>query len=219
MKILIACEESGTVRDAFAAQGHDAMSCDLLPSRTQGKHYQGDVREILYNDWDALIAFPPCTYLTVTGNKWMLPAYADRFPTRQQDRIDAIAFFMLFAEAKHIPLRAIENPVGIMSSVWRKPDQVIHPYYFGDPHSKATCLWLNGFQPLRRTHYDVVPQFVTHANGKRDPLWHYETMRLPAAERAKARSKTFPGIAHAMAAQWGNLQPARKVYQMSFQYA
>ena len=102
------------MRDAFTEQGHDAMSCDLLPSQTQGKHYQGDVREILYNDWDALIAFPPCTYLTVTGNKWMLPAYADRFPTRQQDRLDAIAFFMLFAEAKHIPLRAIEDRIGIM---------------------------------------------------------------------------------------------------------
>lgn len=213
MKVLVACERSGIVRDEFTKRGHDVTSCDLFPSDTPGKHYAGDVRDILYQHWDLMIAHPPCTYLTVTGNKWMLPQYAKRFPTRKQDRQDAIDFFMLLANAP-IERIAIENPVGIMATEWRSADQYIHPYFFGDPHSKLTGLWLKNLAKLERTHFDTEPQFVTHANGKRDPLWHYESMRLPKDERARVRSNTFPGIARAMAEQWGE---ARRVYQLSFE--
>lgn len=200
MRILVACEFSGTVRDAFARRGHDAWSCDLLPSETPGNHIQGDALALLDNGWDLMIAHPPCTYLTVTGNKWMKPEYAHRFPNRKQQRAEAIHFFMTLAQAR-IHKIAIENPVGIMSTSWRPADQYIHPYQFGGPHSKRTGLWLKNLPPLKPTCI-VEPQFYTYKDGRRDPLWHVETMKLPPLERMKARSKTFPGIAEAMAEQW-----------------
>ena len=203
MKVLIACEFSGTVRDAFTKKGWDATSCDLLPTETEGKHYQGNVFDIINDDWDLMIAHPPCTYLTVTGNKWMKPEFEERFPTRKQDRLDAIDFFMALAIV-NIPKICLENPVGIMSTVWKKPEQYIQPYHFGEPHSKRTGLWLKGL-PLLNPTKTVEPLMYTYKDGRKDPLWHVESLKLPPLERMKVRSKTFQGIADAMADQWGNL--------------
>jgi hypothetical protein len=193
MKILIACEYSGIVRDAFIAKGHDAMSCDLLPTEREGPHYQGDIREVLDESWDLMIAHPPCTFLTVSGNKWMKPEFKDRFPTRVQDREEAIKFFMLFANSS-IPKVAIENPIGVMSSNYRKPDQIIQPYQYGHPERKATCLWLKNLPNLKPTNIVELPQ-----NKALAQRLHY----LPPSEnRWKERSKTYQGIANAMADQW-----------------
>lgn len=201
MKILVACEYSGVVRDAFRAMGHDAWSCDILPcDKGSEYHLQKDVREVLSMGWDMMIAHPPCTFLTVTGNKWFKPEFKSRFPTREQDRKDAIDFFLLLANAP-IEKIAIENPVGVMSTSWRKPDQIIQPFWFGDPHSKKTCLWLKNLPSLTKTKI-VEPKFYTYKDGRKDPIWHVETMKLPPLERMKARSKTFQGIADAMAKQW-----------------
>jgi len=210
MKILIACEFSGIVRDAFIAKGHNAMSCDFLPTERPGPHIQGDVLEILNDTWDMMIAFPPCTYLTVTGNKWFKPEYNNRFPNREQKRRDAIDFFLRLesAEIEHI---CIENPIGIISTVFRKPDQIIQPFYFGDNERKTTCLWLKNLRLLihikandlfdDKTH--VNPDLYTYKDGRTDGMWHIKTMKLPPHERMKERSKTFAGIAKAMADQWG----------------
>ena len=203
MRILVGCEESGIVRDAFRKLGHDAWSCDILPcSGDPTYHLQMDIFEaVKLKQWDMAIFHPPCTYLTITGNKWMKPEFKDRFPDRIQQRKDAIKFFIDLYNVD-IPKIAIENPVGVMSSEWRKPDQYIQPYYFGDPHSKKTGLWLKNLPKLVPT--DIVePQFYIYKNGGRDPIWHVETMRLPAAERSTARSKTFQGFANQMAEQWG----------------
>jgi len=205
MKVLIGCEESGVVRDAFRKLGHNAWSCDLLQcSGDPTYHLQMDVFEVIKLDnWDLAIFHPPCTYLTLTGNKWMKPEFKDRFPNREQQRKDAIKFFIDLYNVD-IPRIAIENPVGIMSTEFRKPDQYVHPYYFGDPHSKKTGLWLKNLPLLVPT--DIVePQFYIYKNGGRDPIWHVETMRLPPDERSKARSRTFSGFAAQMAEQWGNL--------------
>jgi hypothetical protein len=200
MKVLVACEFSGTVRDAFAAKGHDAWSCDILPTESPGNHYQCDLFEVIDKDWDLIIAHPPCTYLTVTGNRWFKPEYKDRFPTRQQDREDAVNFFMKIANNK-CPKIAIENPVGVMSRIYRKPDQIIQPYQFGHDESKKTCLWLKGLPLLKPTNI-VEPYIIKHKSGKTSSRWHFESLKLPPHERMKARSKTFPGIANAMAEQW-----------------
>jgi hypothetical protein len=204
LQVLIACECSGTVRDAFTKAGHYAVSCDLLPSDAPGIHYQGDVFDILPMRWDLMIAHPPCTYLTATGNKWFKPEFKARFPDREKKRQEALDFFIaLFQTASaHIPKVCCENPVGYVSSMFRKPDQYVQPYEFGDPHSKKTGLWLRGLPPLLPTCF-VQPQFHTYKDGRRDPIWHYETMKLKPLERMKARSKTFQGIADAMANQWG----------------
>jgi site-specific DNA-cytosine methylase len=201
MKVLVACEFSGVVREAFKAKGHDAWSCDILPTEIPGQHIQDDVLNHLDDGWDLMIAHPPCTYLTTSGNKWFKPEFKDRFPTREKDRKNAIDFFLSLANA-NIPKIAIENPVGIMSTVWRKPDQYIHPYYFGDPHSKKTGLWLKGLLPLVPTNV-VEPKFYVYKDGRRDPMWHVESLKMPPLERMKYRSKTFQGIAKAMAEQWG----------------
>lgn len=202
MRVLVGCEESGVVRDAFRKLGHDAWSCDILPcSGDPTYHLQMDVFEaIKLKQWDLAIFHPPCTYLTTTGNKWMKPEFKERFPEREQQRKDAIKFFIDLYNVD-IPMVAIENPVGVMSSEFRKPDQYVHPYYFGDPHSKKTGLWLKNLPLLVPT--DIVePQFIVHKNGVKDPLWHYETLRLPPDERSSARSKTFQGFANQMALQW-----------------
>lgn len=183
MKVLIACEYSGVVRDAFIARGHDAMSCDILPSETPGGHYEGDVRDLLGSGWDLMIAHPPCTDLAVSGARHFAAKRADG---RQQSSID---FFMLLANAP-IPRIAVENPVCIMSSVWRKPDQIIQPWQFGHGETKATCLWLKGLPKLAAT--DIVP-------GREQRIHKM----APGPNRWKERSRTFKGIAQAMAAQWG----------------
>lgn len=194
MKILIACEYSGTVRDAFRALGHDAMSCDILPTEQPGPHYQGDVRDVLNKKWSMIIAFPPCTHLASSGAAWFAAKRADG---RQQEGID---FFMLFANhsCKRI---VIENPVGIMSTNFRKPDQIIHPWQFGHEASKSTCIWLKGVPLLTPTKIVNKGEFVTFASGKKMPKWYAEAWS--SKDRAKIRSKTFQGIADAMAAQWG----------------
>ena len=185
--------------------GHEAMSCDLLPNETPGPHYQGSVMDILNDGWDLMIAHPPCTYLTLTGNKWFKPEFAERFPTRQKDREDAIEFFMALANAP-IPKIAIENPIGIMSSRWRKPEQIIQPWHYGHETTKATCLWLKGLPPLRPTNIVSKGEVVVSKSGNRMSRWYYETSKLPlkGGIRAKARSVTFQGIADAMADQWGS---------------
>ena len=196
MKVLIACEHSGTVRDAFIRHGHEAMSCDLLDTDTPGPHYKGDVRDVLNEGWGAIIAFPPCTHLAVSGAKHFAAKRADG---RQQEGID---FFLLFTQLD-CPRVAIENPVGIMSTLYRKPDQIIQPYQHGDPFTKTTCLWLKGLPKLNPTN--IVDKGARHVTkgGSSLPSWYNLP---PGPERAKIRSKTFPGIAEAMATQWGTAQ-------------
>lgn len=208
MKILVACEESQVVTKAFRAKGHEAYSCDILncSGGRPGWHYQCDVEKLLKRQqWDMIIAFPPCTFLAVTGNRWFnIERYGDKARKRHRDRERAKKFFMLFAGADCDKI-AIENPIGSMSTAWRRPDQIIHPYYFGDPERKATCLWLKGVSILGHNPINYVkPNIIKYKNGKgTDSKWHMETMCLPPKERAKVRSKTFPGIAKAMAEQWG----------------
>ena len=209
IRILVGCEESQVVTKAFRNRGYEAYSCDILPSSGDHPewHIQGNVSDVLYENWDLMIFHPPCTYLTVTGNKWMKPEFKDRFPNRAQQRTEAIEFFMKLANAPcdHI---AIENPVGIMSTEWRPPDQYVHPYFFGDKHSKKTGLWLKGLPLLKPTQM-VEPEMYVYKTGPKagrsDPMWHMESLKLPPAERAIARSKTFPGFAEAMVNQWQNI--------------
>jgi site-specific DNA-cytosine methylase len=203
MKILIACEESQTVCKAFRKLGHEAYSCDILPCSGGHPewHIQGDLLKVLDEDWDMIIAHPPCTYLTVTGNRWFKDEYKDRFPTRKQDREDAVIFFKKIANNK-CPKICIENPLGIMSTRLRKPEQIIQPYQFGHVEAKKTCLWLKGLPDLIHTKL-VEPQYTTFKSGKRMGTWYVNAAKLTPAERQKARSKTFQGIADAMADQWG----------------
>lgn len=184
MRVLIACEYSGAVRDAFIGGGHDAMSCDLLPTDTPGPHYQGDVRDVIHAQWDLMVAHPPCTHLSVSGARHFAEK---RMDGRQQA---AISFFMMLAKAD-IPMIAIENPICIMSSMWRKPDQIIQPWQFGHGETKATALWLKGLPKLIPT--DEVA-------GRVARIHHLP----PSADRWKIRSATYPGIASAMADQWGS---------------
>ena len=193
MRVLIACEYSGAVRDAFIKMGHDAVSCDLLPTDVPGPHHHGSVLDILNDGWDMMIAFPPCTHLAVSGARWFAAKRADG---RQQQGID---FFMELANA-NIPKIAIENPVGIMSTQWRKPDQIVQPWQYGHEATKTTCLWLKGLPELTPTN--VVGKGARHVtkSGRSLPEWY----NLPPSEdRWKIRSKTFQGIADAMAQQWG----------------
>lgn len=191
MRVLIACEYSGVVRDAFIGGGHDAMSCDLLPTEAPGPHYQGDVRDVLDYPWDLMIAHPPCTHLSVSGARHF---GAKRMDGRQQS---AVSFFVALARAD-IPAIAIENPVCIMSSLWRRPDQTIQPWQFGHGETKATCLWLKGLPLLRAT------KVVDGREGRVHRM-------PPSPERWKERSRTFQGIADAMADQWGKVLHLRGV--------
>ena len=199
MRVLVACEHSGSVRDELIALGHDATSCDILPTDTPGPHYQGDVRDILVQQWDMVIAFPPCTHLAVSGAKHFAQKRADG---RQQE---GIHFFMLFTRLD-CPRVAIENPIGIMSGIYRKPNQIIHPWQFGDPFSKSTCLWLKGLPNLVPTKVVDKGEFHVTPSGKRLPKWYNDALSLPPKQRAIARNKTFPGIAKAMAQQWTDEQ-------------
>jgi len=193
VRVLVACEFSGIVRDAFAARGHDAWSCDLLPTEQPGNHYQGDVLEILGEGWDMMIAHPPCTHLAVSGARHFEQKRKDG---RQQQGID---FFMAMINAP-IEKIAVENPVGIMSSVYRKPDCIIQPWQFGDPYQKTTCLWLKNLPPLFPTKIVDKGEFVTFKSGKRHQKWYADA--FIAGKHGYLRSKTFPGIAKAMAEQW-----------------
>jgi hypothetical protein len=205
MRVLVACEESQAVTIELRKLGHEAYSCDTEPCSGGHPewHLQQDVIPLLKQKWDMIIAFPPCTYLTVTGNRWFnVERYGDSAIQRIKDREEAIKFFMLFANADCDRI-AIENPVGIMSSIYRKPNQIIHPWQFGDPYEKKTCLWLKGLPELKPTNIVDIPPRKQFDSGKSMPAWYAEAWHLPKEERAKLRSKTFPGIAKAMAEQWG----------------
>ena len=205
MKVLVACEESQAVCKAFRERGHEAYSCDIVPCSGGHPewHLQQDVLPLLKEKWDMIIAFPPCTYLTVTGNRWFnIDRYGEKAIQRHKERKDAIDFFMAFANADCEKI-AIENPVGIMSSEWRKPNQIINPWQFGDAFEKKTCLWLKGLPELKPTNIVEIPPRKRFDSGKSMPSWYAEAWHLPKEERAKLRSKTFPGIARAMAEQWG----------------
>ena len=204
MKVLVACEESQAVCKAFRVRGHEAYSCDILPCSGGHSewHLQQDVLPLLLEKWDMIIAFPPCTYLTVTGNRWFnVDRYGDKAIKRLKDREFAIDFFMYFANADCDKI-AIENPIGIMSTYWRKPDQIINPWQFGEPFEKKTCLWLKGLPLLKPTTIVDIPPRKTFHSGKSMPSWYADLWSLPLDERARLRSKTFPGIADAMADQW-----------------
>ena len=205
MKVLVACEESQAVCNEFRKLGHEAYSCDIVPCSGGHPewHLQQDVLPLLKEKWDMIIAFPPCTYLTVTGNRWFnIDRYGEKAIQRHKDRKEAIDFFMAFANADCEQI-AIENPVGIMSSEWRKPNQIINPWQFGDAFEKKTCLWLKGLPELTPTNIVEIPPRKKFDSGKSMPSWYAEAWHLPKEERAKLRSKTFPGIARAMAEQWG----------------
>ena len=205
MKILVACEESQAVTIEFRKRGHEAYSCDILPCSGGHPewHLQQDVTELLKEKWDMIVAFPPCTYLTVTGNRWFnIEKYGEKAIQRHNDRKDAIKFFMLFANANCAKV-VIENPVGIMSTEWRKPDQIIQPWMFGDKAEKKTCLWLKGVNKLKTANEVTPPERKKFKSGKSIPEWYADAWKLPKDERSKLRSKTFPGIAKAMAEQWG----------------
>ena len=220
MRVLVACEYSGKVRDAFLAAGHDAMSCDLLPTDVAGPHYQGDVSDILNDGWDLMIAHPPCTYLSVSGMHWTTRGLRD--PQLTEDALDFVHLLM----AAPIDRIAIENPVSVISSRIRKPDQIVQPWQFGHDASKKTCMWLKNLPLLVATEV-VFPRFVccgqtltesvgkygcVNCEGKKKPkaVWGNQTAsgqnKLgPSDDRWKIRSETYSGIAQAMAAQWGTL--------------
>lgn len=187
MRVLVACEFSGTVRDAFARRGHDAWSCDILPTEKPGNHYQCDVLEVLDYGWDLMVAHPPCTYLSCSGNRWM-----KNNPARAKERERALEFVNALMAAP-IHRIAVENPVSVISSRIRKPDQIIQPWMFGHGELKATCLWLKNLSLLEPTN--IVPGRTAriHRMGS-------------GPNRSKKRSITFPGIAEAMAEQWGCLK-------------
>lgn len=181
VKVLIACEYSGTVRDAFLQAGHSAMSCDLLPTESEGPHYLGDVRDILDNGWDLMIAHPPCTHLAVSGSRW--------FKDKINEQREALAFVELLMNAP-IDKIAIENPISVISTRIRKPDQIIQPWQFGHGETKATCLWLKGLPKLTPTEIVEGREARVHKMP-------------PGPNRWKERSRTYAGIAQAMADQWG----------------
>ena len=235
MKVLVACEESQRVCSAFRARGHEAYSCDIIdPSGTHPEwHIKGDVLPILnpppiiltsyppqnapisfktmdgtYHEvsrWDLIIAHPPCTYLTVTGNRWFnVEKYGEKAIERARLREEAKDFFMAFINADCDRI-AVENPIGVMSTSYRKPDQIIQPYWFGDPFEKRTCLWLKGLPKLKPTNMVKPEPRIEYSSGSTLPAWFAEAASLPAAERSRIRSQTFPGFAEAMAEQWGKL--------------
>lgn len=221
MKVLVACEESQTVCKAFRQRGHEAYSCDIQECSGGNPewHIMQDVIPLLNGNcefetvdgtkhkiegkWDMIIAHPPCTYLTVTGNRWFnVERYGEKAIQRQKDRKEAIKFFMEIANADCEKI-VIENPVGVMSTVWRKPEQIIQPYMFGDSFEKRTCLWLKGVEPLKATNVFNPPERLKFDSGKTMPKWYADLWHLPREERSRLRSQTFPGFAKAMAEQWG----------------
>ena len=192
LKVLVACEYSGRVRDAFIARGHNAMSCDLLPTDATGPHYQGDVFDVINDGWDLMIAHPPCTYLSVSGMHWTTRGLRDPQLTE-----DALAFVQRLMNAP-IERIAIENPISIISSRIRKPDQIIQPWWFGHDASKKTCLWLKNLPLLKPT--DMLPGDAKTRRGNQTASG--QNKLPPSKDRWKIRSETYQGIADAMAAQW-----------------
>lgn len=197
MRVLVACEFSGVVREAFAARGHDAWSCDVLPSEREGKHLQRDVREVLDNAWDLMIAHPPCTYLCSMGI-WWNHKRPERIPLTEE----ALQFVRLLMDAP-IDKIAVENPVGCIGTRIRKADQLVQPWQFGHEANKPTCLWLKNLPLLTHTKIVGKGKFYTKANGNRMSAWSHITSGTRKAERARIASRTFQGIADAMAEQWG----------------
>lgn len=198
MRVLVACEYSGAVRNAFIKAGHEALSCDLLPTDQPGPHYKGDVRDVLYDGWDLMVAHPPCTYLSVSGMHWTKRGLRDPQLTE-----DALEFVQLLLDAP-IEMIALENPVSVISSRIRKPDQIINPWQFGHDASKKTCLWLKNLPLLLPTNI-IEPRII---DGKK--RWGNQTdsgqnKLAPSEDRWKIRSETYAGIAAAMAEQWGIL--------------
>jgi hypothetical protein len=199
MDILIGCEYSGTVRDEFIKRGHNAISCDLLPTEKEGPHYQGDIFDLLYHKWDMIIAHPPCTYLTVSANRWLKDQPARKSgvlvgEARREARREAIDFVKRIMAAPCEKI-IVENPIGVLSTEIRKPDQIIQPWQFGHPETKATCLWLKGVLALIPTNIVPLPE----KESERMKIFHMS----PSPDRWKERSLTYPGIAQAMANQWG----------------
>lgn len=199
MRILIACEFSGRVRDAFAAAGHDAWSCDILPTETPGNHIQGDVLAVLDDGWDMMIAHPPCTYLSSVGNRHL------KQPGRIEKRQAAYEFVMRVWEAP-IDRVAVENPVGYLNTAWRKPDQIIEPYYFGDRVKKATCLWLRGLPCLEGNKRAAYPEPEFYSEGEKTKGKAIHWCEAVKSKDSSERARTFPGIAAAMADQWGTIK-------------
>ena len=220
MKVLVACEESQAVTIELRKRGHEAYSCDI--QECSGGHPEfhicadviplvngnctfktmDSVEHTIEGKWALVIAHPPCTYLTVTGNRWFnVERYGEKAIQRAKDREEAVEFFMVFANADcdHI---CIENPVGIMSTRWRKADQIIQPWMFGDPFEKKTCLWLKGLSPLIPTNVVTPPPRKEFKSGNTMPAWYSDAGKLPKEERSRVRSKTFPGIAEAIADQF-----------------
>jgi hypothetical protein len=193
MRVLVACEYSGTVRDAFIRAGHEALSCDLLPTDVSGPHFQGDVKEIINDGWDLMIAHPPCTYLSVSGMHWTTRGLRDPQLTE-----DALAFVQCLMDAP-IERIAIENPISIISSRIRKPDQIIQPWWFGHDASKKTCLWLKNLPLLTPT--DLLPG--DSKTRRANQTASGQNKLPPSKDRWKIRSSTYRGIADAMAKQWG----------------
>jgi len=193
MRVLVACEFSGVVRDAFTARGHFAVSCDLMPSEKPGHHYMGDVRDIIQEGWDLMVCHPPCTYLSSSGLHWNT-----KRPERASRTEDALDFVRMFLDAP-VEKIALENPVGCISSRVRKPDQIIQPWQFGHPESKAICLWLKGLPLLQYTDVLSLPE-----SGRWDNQTPSGQNKLgPSENRWMERSRTYSGIATAMAEQWG----------------
>ena len=196
MNVLVACEYSGTVRDAFIRKGHNAVSCDLLPSDSGGQHITGDVLDLLDGGWDMLIAFPPCTYLCSMG-VWWNHKRPERWPLTDK----ALEFFLELYNAP-IPQIAVENPIGIISTRFRKPDCITQPWHHGETYNKATCLWLKNLPPLIPTKIVDKGEFYTKSNGARMAKWSHIQSGTNKEKRARIASKTFQGIADAMADQW-----------------
>lgn len=220
MNILVACEESQRVCTKFREKGHNAFSCDIIDCSGGHPewHIKQDVLPLLNGQcafytaggkffriegtWDMIIAHPPCTFLAVSGNRWFsVEKYGQEAIQRKKKREEAAEFFMTIAAAKCAKI-CIENPVGVMSTRWRKPDQIIQPFMFGDAAEKKTCLWLKGLPPLVNTKEVSPPERVKFESGKSMPKWYAELWHLPKEERSRLRSQTFPGIAAAMAEQW-----------------
>ena len=196
MKVLVACEYSGIVRNAFAAKGHDAWSCDILPTESPGNHFEGDVLEHLYKGWDLMIAHPPCTHLAVSGARWFAEG---KKPWSLQE--EALNFVRKLLDAP-IDKIALENPVSVISTKIRKPNQIIQPFEYGHDVTKRTCLWLKNLPNLKPTK--IVKPDIVLVNGKKMSRMHYDSFKLPSKERSKVRSKFYTGIAEAMADQWGH---------------
>jgi len=195
MKVLVACEYSGIVRDAFAVKGHDAWSCDILPTESPGNHIQDDVLKHLDKDWDLMIAHPPCTHLAVSGARWFTEGKKD-----WSLQVEALDFVRKLLNAP-IDKIALENPVSVISTKIRKPNQIIQPFEYGHDVTKKTCLWLKNLPNLKPTK--IVKPDIVLVNGKKMSRMHYESFKLPSKERSKVRSKFYTGIANAMAEQWG----------------